>query len=819
MPRALPMTIRAQHIVQHVVLAVIVVAMLLVPDSLVSFGSRAVMAGVALLAAVAISSRRLRDGALLVSPLDYGWQPYVLLTGVTVLFAPSPRRSLESWLWLAAIQLPTFYAALYLFRRQWHERALYRALLVAGGYFYWFALSLTLNYAAQWFAARADGVAAPGFRLFGIMNHPNIFAMFIAISTPCLIGYLFVGMTRLERAAVLLWLAGAALSLFGTGSRTGLIATVIGLSVAFILGLLAHPAQPLARFRVWASNHRRQATVAIAAASVVAIATLGFALYLQFGRPMQDDGGGRRSYYRSALTMFVEHPVVGAGPTGFLRSEIRTHSVPPWHPLQHAHNMFLNTAAESGLIGLVGFLALLAAAAWTCVAVWRRRPSRRPLIAGPIGGLIAFCISGLLDTPINQFGPFFLAALLLAYVASALPTLSDTRLARARSIAAVAWVVVLLLVLALIPYSIQWDVTRPDRPLDDSASLTTEARQLDAAAALDASDPLVALQSAYKWAAVAAATDDPQALDTAITRFERGVQLDPDLGLHALNLATLYSRAGRTDDAVRAARRATELAAGDGVAWLNFGLVLEHTGEDDEAQDAYAQALRHEPRWVAAGFWQVSPVRQRAHDQYLAMPDRSRYYDLLTSGDTARRNSRRDDAINAYQQALTVAPGAVAATYVHGLIALADGNPAAARVQMVKVTTMDIVEVGDQIAFVDAWLCLGNLAGPGGDADGMLRDYSTAYRFLTARGLGDFGTKGSPAYAILGYQRFGLIGDYLPGVVMLDITPEQAVRFKALAEAKAAQGDTKQAADIYQHVLESNPNDAEARQALLQLMP
>jgi hypothetical protein len=148
----------------------VVLAMLPAPDILISFGSRLAMAGVTFLAVAVIGSRRMRDANLLISPLDYGWLSYVLLTGLSVLFAASPRRSVESWLWLTAIHLPIAYGALYLFRRHWHERAVYRALLVGVGYLYLLALSATLNYAAEWLAARADGIAGPDFACLGSLT-------------------------------------------------------------------------------------------------------------------------------------------------------------------------------------------------------------------------------------------------------------------------------------------------------------------------------------------------------------------------------------------------------------------------------------------------------------------------------------------------------------------------------------------------------------------------------------------------------------------------------------------------------------------------
>ena len=821
------MSLRTRRTMQQIILFGVVLAMLLTHNSSVGFNVRVMMTAVAMGAALVICSRRLRDGNLLISPLDYGWLPYVLLTGLSVVWAVSPRRSLENWLWFIGIQLPIAYGALYLFRRRWPEQGIYRALLGAGGYFYLHTVTVTLNYLSQLLGARAQGITPPGFRLFGVMNHPNIFAMFIAISTPCLAAYLFTRIGRVERAAGGLWLVAAALSILGTGSRTGLAAMVAGTGVALILGLVAHPAHPLSRFRTWLSAHRPKAAVLITAGSVATLILLGVAVYLQFGRPRQDNGGGRLSYYQSAIAMFAARPVLGYGPGGFVQDEIRTHSVPPYSTIMpHAHDMLLNTAAESGALGTTGFLALLAAAVWVCVKAWRAGPARRPMIAGPIAGLIAFALFGILDSPINQFGPFFLATVLLAYVAAGLPAPQSSQpgaALRKGLIVVTSWGVVALCVLVLIPYSVLWDITRPDAPPADANALAASAQRLDAVMAYDSADPLVTLQSGYNWAnAVALANHAPdqpdQWLHNAIARFERGVQLDPDLSIHVVNLSALYLQAGRTDDAIRAGQQATERAPDDGVAWLNLGIALETAGQMSQAQNAYVHALQAEPRWVEMGFWQVSPARQQAYKQYMSAPDAGqRYDDLLAAGNVALRAGRKDDALKAYNAALKAAAGDVAAAYVQALIALASGDPATAQKRMGSVTTMDIIYASDQPPFVDAWLHLGDFARDRGDISTMINAYTVAYSYLTSRGMSGLGSRGNWGYAGTGFQRFARINDYLPGVVMIDVSPDQAARFKVLAQEVAKSGNPDAAKAVYRQILESNPNDAEARSALAQL--
>ena len=99
----------------------------------------------------------------------------------------------------------------------------------------------------------------------------------------------------------------------------------------------------------------------------------------------------------------------------------------------------------------------------------------------------------------------------------------------------------------------------------------------------------------------------------------------------------------------------------------------------------------------------------------------------------------------------------------------------------------------------------------------MLQDYSIAYAYLTSRGMDGFGTKGNWGYALVGYQRLAQINDYLPGIVMLDITPDQVASFIVLAKADTANGQPQAAAAIYHQILQSNPDNPEAKTALAQL--
>ena len=97
--------------------------------------------------------------------------------------------------------------------------------------------------------------------------------------------------------------------------------------------------------------------------------------------------GNRYDYWRVAVDAFESQPLGGVGAGNYPRS---------WFALRHTqenvrqpHSLWLQTAAETGVVGLLLILAALgAAAAGAGAAAWRARSERERLLA--VGGLGAF---------------------------------------------------------------------------------------------------------------------------------------------------------------------------------------------------------------------------------------------------------------------------------------------------------------------------------------------------------------------------------------------------------------------------------------------
>ncbi len=101
--------------------------------------------------------------------------------------------------------------------------------------------------------------------------------------------------------------------------------------------------------------------------------------------------GDRPAYWRAAWTDFVAHPFVGSGPGTFASAWLRYRTVP--HATLDAHNLYLQTLAELGPLGLALLAAFLV---WPLVAA-RSAAKRHPYGAAAAGAYAAFVVHAGLD--------------------------------------------------------------------------------------------------------------------------------------------------------------------------------------------------------------------------------------------------------------------------------------------------------------------------------------------------------------------------------------------------------------------------------------
>lgn len=115
---------------------------------------------------------------------------------------------------------------------------------------------------------------------------------------------------------------------------------------------------------------------------------------------------GRIYIWKSALLIIRDYPILGTGPNTFnilLYTIYRQPKLEKFGPTYlkqwHAHNIFLNTAAENGIINMV-LLILLIILGFKCgLELYKKSIDNweKMLILGTLGSLIDFTIHGLVD--------------------------------------------------------------------------------------------------------------------------------------------------------------------------------------------------------------------------------------------------------------------------------------------------------------------------------------------------------------------------------------------------------------------------------------
>lgn len=121
----------------------------------------------------------------------------------------------------------------------------------------------------------------------------------------------------------------------------------------------------------------------------------------------------RVAHWQAALAMWADKPWLGVG-IGNYATVYPDFALPRWQePLGHAHNVYLNFAAEAGLLGFLSYLVLWLAAGWQALRALNRGDLLGAAIAaGVLGVLTHATIHNLFDNLWVQHSYLQLALLL-----------------------------------------------------------------------------------------------------------------------------------------------------------------------------------------------------------------------------------------------------------------------------------------------------------------------------------------------------------------------------------------------------------------------
>jgi putative inorganic carbon (hco3(-)) transporter len=259
-----------------------------------------------------------------------------------------------------------------------------------------------------------DAVSALN-RATGNVIDPNLFAGYLTLLFPL----------ALACGIAMSWRWGPILS--GVGMLILGAAMVATLSRGGWLGLVAG----VATMALLLPGRRR--VVLGVAGGVVAVLLLGGVAGPVVARLGSSSGASplqtfadRIPIWSAAVNMFMQHPVFGIGLNNFGNY---IGSYDSSLDVNQAHDLFLNVAAERGLLGLITFGILLVALFRTSIRGVRRSPdiSYRVLAAGVTASFAAFLADSLFDVAYYDYKILLLFWLLVG-IAASLPRLLMRRM-------------------------------------------------------------------------------------------------------------------------------------------------------------------------------------------------------------------------------------------------------------------------------------------------------------------------------------------------------------------------------------------------------
>lgn len=355
---------------------------------------------------------------------DWALPLTLFLTGSLVALAVSPDMRAALGLWRAYVLEPLLFFVMFTDVLGRSKRgtlvlsALGATLTIVG-------LTAVYQKITGWNIPNPIWQAAATRRVTAFYGFPNAIGLMAAPITVIMSAWAWslIGAVKRAPRERLLGLVPAAAALLGTlaiifaVSQGAMIGLAAGLA---IFGLLDK------RLRAWTLGAGIATCIVIMAwpralNEITALATLS-----------DDSGSVRRIIWNDTWRMLMDHPVFGAGLSGY---PIR---IAPYHDaywieiFQYPHDIILNFWSEMGLIGLAGFIWILARFFSRTVALWRARGAGDSnasgyewLPAALIASMTALLVHGLVDVPYFKNDLAFLFWIIVGLAAAMRKRLKD----------------------------------------------------------------------------------------------------------------------------------------------------------------------------------------------------------------------------------------------------------------------------------------------------------------------------------------------------------------------------------------------------------
>lgn len=551
------------------------------------------------------------------------WRPHTALSaaflGAAAAFLICSATSRYPRLSVEYLALAILLAALYLILQRLMASDFFRPRMVgvAAVATLVVALAYVAVVAARWITwwGLVGRFTAPPLRPFfeglALGNPGAVLTATVLLSAPA-VAHL-AGGGRAARVGAIAMAAVVAVAAILSGSRAGWLA--IGVAIVGTGGLWL--AAPDRRATLLALSRSRTARILAPPVLVVGLAAAILAGPGLLLRATSGGDGARPVYYATAIRMFESSPIVGTGPGTWAPQRIAyTQPGETDYYVPHAHNIYLQTLAEFGLVGVAaGLLVAVALGRLLLGAVRDPNVARRRMGWAALFATVFFGAIQLLDSYANSPAILFAFAIPIAWLDATAPPRAVAALHRLRlpspglgrraaagRIAGLAGIAVILASATYLAWSERGAVL-----MSEGTDLANDSRDSEALGPLTEAVRLDNAMPPYHFALglVLANTGDLGAAERELATSAAADGL-PEAWL---DLAAVRVRLGQVGPANEALAQALRLGVQQAGVVMGAGAVNLELGQVDGAVSTFAQALLLSPTLAGDPWWTADPAR------------------------------------------------------------------------------------------------------------------------------------------------------------------------------------------------------------------
>ena len=711
---------------------------------------------------------------------------FIAYQGIIIFRAPLLTHAFEVELY-SIVYLLVFIFVVDSLHNWWKHDHWENALLNLAILFSVFNLALVVYWWLNWTAISGDPFSIPpfGYRLPGLfLNHPNIEAAFLNLVAPIVLIRVLRSTRWSKRIS---WAAVFVLFLtveFFTSSRAGWLALFMGCGTTLILfglPILKRGRTELLRLINFLKTAKGVLLVVIVLAGFI---SFGFIFVWQANvtghAPISS---ARVGIWAIGWNIFRTAPILGYGPGSFhILSAVET-QIPPGFYLVHAHNLFLQVAAEGGIVGIM-LLALIAfVGCRDFLRAWKiASNSQKNRLAAYGGAAIGMVVHHMFDlafeSPLYTISFLIIAALAVYDVRENSLTLSPLK----RGIPILSALIAVYMIGSI--YTL-----RGSSLYFQGVQLAQDNQWEEGTAKIcQAADGNIQLtlfdfQCGLAEATMAMLQDENSLYDSAAFHLSRGLDHDPFWPVHWANLAALEWSLGHHSKGLELMEKAVDLAPRNSIFAMNLGWMYAQTGSTDAARSIYRETILLNP-WLIGTVTNKMNIEQVLDiDELVDEIERTNTPSNFSwSGWRALSDGRIDDAKNYFASALLANPRSVDA-YSGLALAYLESNDLSNAERMAKLALL--INTSSPRAHLSA----GQVALDKGDEQQAIDHFSQMFNLISTHNQ-------SSAYYPSAYFRTYLPFDRVPQMHQTLVSEEFLEALELLVDLLQDLGEEDDAQEV-----------------------